>query len=300
MANRHLARSVALQTLFEWDFNGYDRKAAISALERNVSEFAPGVGDSSFATKLVEGVLEKQTDIDLIIGKAAPEWPLLKIATIDRNILRIGLFELLFTDRTEVPPKVAINESIELAKTFGGESSSKFVNGVLGTVYKELGEPDKDAPKRALKKEAIPYDKLPVIKLGGAVVFARDRQDIYMALVHDIFGHWTLSKGKIEESEDEEKATIREIKEELGLDISIRERLGVNEYPATDPEKGKIRKRVTYFLAESPFSNIKLGTSGGLDDGRWFKLQDILDLNFYSDILPIVTKAINILLGNKK
>ena len=221
MANRHLARSVALQTLFEWDFNGYDRKAAISALERNVSEFAPGVGDSSFATKLVEGVLEKQTDIDLIIGKAAPEWPLLKIATIDRNILRIGLFELLFTDRTEVPPKVAINESIELAKTFGGESSSKFVNGVLGTVYKELGEPDKDAPKRALKKEAIPYDKLPVIKLGGAVVFARDRQDIYMALVHDIFGHWTLSKGKIEESEDEEKATIREIKEELGVNSNV-------------------------------------------------------------------------------
>jgi N utilization substance protein B len=296
MANRHLARSVALQTLFEWDFNGYEKNAALAALDRNVVEFAPGVGDSTFSKKIVEGVLEKQTDIDLIIGKAAPEWPLPKIATIDRNILRIGLFELLFCDRTEVPPKVAINESIELAKTFGGESSSKFINGVLGTVYKELGEPDKDAPKRSPKKETIPYEKMPVVKLGGAVVFAAEKGDIYMALVHDIFGHWTLSKGKIEESEDEEKATIREIKEELGLDITIKERLGVNEYPASDPEKGKIRKRVTYFLAESPFTNIKLGTSGGLDDGRWFKLQDILDLNFYSDILPIVTKAINILL----
>ncbi|MBI2474180.1 MAG: transcription antitermination factor NusB [Candidatus Taylorbacteria bacterium] len=300
MANRHLARSVALQTLFEWDFNSYNKAAALAALDRNVVEFAPGVGDSTFSKKIVEGVLEKQTDIDLIIGKAAPEWPLPKIATIDRNILRIGLFELLFCDRAEVPPKVAINESIELAKTFGGESSSKFVNGVLGTVYKELGEPDKDAPKRVPKKDAIPYDKLPVVKLGGAVVFAKDKSEIYMALVHDIFGHWTLSKGKIEESEDEEKATVREIKEELGLDIAIKERLGVNEYPASDPEKGKIRKRVTYFLAESPFSNIKLGTSGGLDDGRWFKLQDILDLNFYSDILPIVTKAINLLLSNKK
>ena len=204
------------------------------------------------------------------------------------------------------PSLSAINEAIELAKTYGGDASGRFVNGVLGSVYRELGEPGKaDAPKRKKRPADVPYEKMPIQKLGGAVVYAKAEGDTYIALVHDIFGHWTLSKGKIGDtpdiaSESVETGTVREIKEELGLDISIRERLGVNEYPATDPEKGKIRKRVTYFLAESPFSNIKLGTSGGLDDGRWFKLQDILDLNFYSDILPIVTKAINILLGNKK
>jgi len=299
MANRHLARSVVLQTLFEWDFSGLSKKAAIEALSRNIEEFAPGIGDPAFTGKLLQGVLEKQQDIDLIIGKAAPEWPLAKIAVLDRNILRLGLFELLFSDRREVPPKVAINESIELAKTFGGENSSKFINGVLGTVYKELGEPDKEAPPRKIKKDDVPYEKLPVQKLGGAVVYAREKDDIYLALVHDIFGHWTLSKGKIEENEDEEQGTIREIQEELGLQIKIKERLGVNEYPANDPKLGKIRKRVTYFLGEAKFTNIKLGTSGGLDDGKWFKMADILDLNFYSDILPIVTKAINILLSKK-
>ncbi len=299
MANRHLARSVVVQTLFEWDFNQFPKKEATIILSRNIKEFAPGIGDEGFSSRLLNGILDKKEDIDLIIGKAAPEWPIEKIAVLDRNILRLGLFELLFSNRKEVPPKVAINEAIELAKTFGGENSGKFVNGVLGSVYKELGEPEKDAPKRE-KREEVPYDQLPLQKLGGAVVYAFEGKNIYLALVHDIFGHWTLSKGKIEGDEDVEKGTVREIKEELGLDINLKEKLGENEYPAKDPEKGKIRKHVTYFLAESPFSAIKLGPSGGLDDGKWFKLQDILELNFYSDILPIVTKAINILLGKNK
>jgi N utilization substance protein B len=272
---------------------------AFDILNRDIAEFAAGMEDGDFLRKLLTGILERQKDLDDIITKAAPEWPIEKISLIDRNVLRVGLFELLFADRTEVPAKVAINEAIELAKTFGGESSGKFVNGVLGSVYKELGEPGKEAPKRKPKKSEAPYESLPVQKLGGAVVYSRDGNEIYLALVHDIFGHWTLSKGKIEESEDERAGTIREIKEELGLDLTIKERLGVNEYPAKDPERGKIRKRVTYFLGEAPYSNIKLGTSGGLDDGRWFKLADIINLNFYSDILPIVTKAINILLGKK-
>jgi hypothetical protein len=244
------------------------------------------------------GVAKNLEKIDEIIVKNAPEWPMEQISLVDRNVLRVGLFELLFKDRSEVPPKVAINEAIELAKSFGGENSGKFVNGVLGSVYKELGEPDKEAPSRKSKKEEVSYENLPVQKLVGAVVYAKDKEDVYLALVHDIFGHWTLSKGKIAEDVKETDGVVSKIKEEMNLDISVKEKLGDNEYPANDPEKGKIRKRVTYFLAESSFSNIKLGSSGGLDDARWFKLQDILDLNFYGDILPIVTKAINILLGN--
>jgi N utilization substance protein B len=301
MANRHLARSVVVQTLFEWDFMNRQNGEVRESLKRNIEEFAPGIKEIDFCDKLLNGVLEKQKDLDLIIQKAAPEWPIEKIGNVDRNVLRVGLFELLFKDKAEVPPKVAINEAIELAKSFGGENSGKFVNGVLGSVYKELGEPEKDAPSRRKKDNGVTnYADLPVQKLVGAVVYAKEAGNVYLALVHDIFGHWTLSKGKIAEDVKEEDGVIMKIKEELGLDIKPLEKLGENEYPASDPEKGKIRKRVTYFLAESDFGNIKLGTSGGLDDARWFKMQDILDLNFYGDILPIVTKAINILLDNSK
>jgi 8-oxo-dGTP pyrophosphatase MutT (NUDIX family) len=185
-----------------------------------------------------------------------------------------------------VPPKVAINEAIELAKEYGAESSSKFVNGVLGNVYKELGEPR--------KQEGSMHKTTPTLveDLAGAVVYARDGEDIYLALVHDIFGRWTLSKGKIESGETPEECAIREVKEEMDLDIIIRDYIGKNEYIANDPEEGRKSKKVQYFLAESQFTDIKLGVSNGLDDARWFKLQDVVNLNIYQDILHIVTTAV--------
>ncbi len=147
MANRHLSRSIAMQSLFEWDFNKADKSAIDVIVRKNIEEFAPGLEDSTFVEQLVSGVLKNQKAIDSIIEKAAPEWPLEQIAIIDRNVLRIGLYELLFADRSEVPPKVAINEAIELAKTFGGETSGKFVNGVLGTIYKSLIEKQEKSDK---------------------------------------------------------------------------------------------------------------------------------------------------------
>src|SRR3989344_1321528 len=144
MANRHLSRSIVLQTLFELDFNKSKDIDLRAAVDRNIKEFALGLEDDKFVYALTEMVLKKQAVVDEIIEKAAPDWPLDKISVVDRNILRLGLTELLFGDRKEVPPKVAINEAIELAKTFGGENSGKFVNGVLGAVYKELGEPGKE------------------------------------------------------------------------------------------------------------------------------------------------------------
>ncbi len=310
MANRHLSRSIVMQTLFEWDFaNVLEKKQdehIDESLLRNAEEFAPGVSDVPFMKMLVKGILEKRQTLDDIIVKAAPDWPIDRISVIDRNILRIGLFELIFADKKEVPAKVAINEAIELAKSFGGENSGKFVNGVLGAVYKEMGEPGKEEVSKNKKKKngklaEVPYEKMPIQRLGGAVVYAREGDQVYLALVHDIFGHWTLSKGKIGDNpeianETASEGTIREIKEEIGLDIVIKEELYLNEYIANDPEKGKIRKQVQYFLAESKFDEVKLEKSGGLDDARWFKLADILTLNFYDDVLPIVTKAINILL----
>lgn len=133
-----------MQSLFEWDFHGKTSDNLTQIVHHNVEEFAPGMDDPSFVYTLVEGVKEHLPEIDRIIAETASEWPLDSITTVDRNILRLGVFELKFGNAPDVPPKVAINESIELAKTFGGASSGKFVNGILGAIYKTMGEPRKE------------------------------------------------------------------------------------------------------------------------------------------------------------
>jgi N utilization substance protein B len=296
MANRHLSRSIVLQSLFEWDLNELEKKAVHEVLGRNVAELAPNNTDLPFMEKLLDGVMSKRPEIDLVIEKAAPEWPIDRISPVDRNILRLGLYELLFGARKEVPAKVAINEAIELAKQFGGDNSSRFVNGVLGAVYKEIGEPGKEEQGRKRKRE-VPFEEMPIERLSGAVVYAEHEGQIYLALVHDIFGHWTLSKSKVREDESVENGATRALREEIGLEIKIESELGQNEYIATQPEVGKVRKQVHYFLAKAPYQDIELLKKGGLDDTKWFKVASILDLNFYEDILPIVTKAITVLVG---
>jgi N utilization substance protein B len=150
MATRQLGRSIILQSLYEWDF--YNKKEdLIAVVERNMKEFAPGFDEPEFVWKIVKGVVENLDHIDKVIERAAPEWPLPQIAVIDRNALRVGLYELLYADKNEVPPKVAINEAIELAKNYGGPNSGKFINGVLGTVFKEIApeEAARHAEERA-------------------------------------------------------------------------------------------------------------------------------------------------------
>ena len=138
MATRHLCRSIALQSLYEWDFRKKKESELTEIVKHNIEEFGPGLDDSGFVFELLKGVMKERKKIDKIIVKSAPEWPLEQITVVDRNVLRIGIYELLYADTEEVPPKVAINEAIELAKTFGGDSSGKFINGVLGTVYRGL------------------------------------------------------------------------------------------------------------------------------------------------------------------
>ncbi len=150
-----------MQSLYEWDFSGRDEAKLETIVNRNIHEFAPGLDDAAFVWDLVKNTLKHQGTIDKIIEKTAPEWPIEQITIIDRNILRLGIAELLYGNRAEVPPKVAINEAIELAKTFGGDSSGKFVNGVLGTIYREIGEPDKDAPRRGEKRSAVSENPKP-------------------------------------------------------------------------------------------------------------------------------------------
>lgn len=301
MANRHIARSVVLQVLFERDASDQpmSEETMLERIALYASEFGARDNDTSFMQSLVRTVVAKQKEIDAVIAKAAPEWPLEKIAAIDRNILRIGLAELLYADRVQVPAKVAINEAIELAKAFGGSSSSRFVNGVLGAVYVELGEPGKQDGGERKKRVTVDPSKMPVEKLVGAVVYARSDDGVYLALVHDIFGHWTLSKGRLQQDEKHEDGVKRKVQEEIGLSVSVEDTLGENEYIANDKDasnpQGKKRRHATYFLARAAFDDLQLKREGGLDDAQWFPLASVGDLNFYDDILPVVTKAINIL-----
>ncbi len=301
MANRHLSRSIVLQTLFEWDFKQYPTEGTASMLERNEGEFAPGNEDIAFMKKILGFVIDKREIIDQIIAKAAPEWPVEKINAVDRNILRMGLGELLFGDHNEVPPKVAINEAIELAKTFGGDSSSRFINGVLGAVYKEIGEPGKDQKsKRQKKNEDVDITTLPIEQKAGALIYSRSGEELYFALVHDIFGYWTRSKGSVEEGETAEQAAVREVKEETNLDIKIVDKIGESEYIANHPTQGKIRKHVVFFLGESAYVPVTLeNDSGGLDDVRWFTVAEVAGLKMYDDVTGYMATAISKLTGNQ-
>ena len=119
---------------------------------------------------------------------------------------------------------------------------------------------------------------------------------VISTFVHDVFGYWTLSKGGIEEGENEEEGAIREIKEEMGVDIKIKELLGRSEYVATHPENGKIRKQVVFFLGETDYQDLVLEKdNGGLNDAKWFPIEEVANLKMYDNMVPLLTKAVEIL-----
>ncbi len=276
MSNRHLSRSIALQTLFEFDVRDnltLTDETLSQRLSANVEEFAPGLKDEAFARNIVQGVISKKELLDELIGKAAPDWPLEKIPNVDRNILRIGLFELLFQDHSEVPPKVAIDESIELGKSYGGEATARFVNGVLGRVYKEMGEPGKGEISKKAKKKQIDMTNLQTQNLVGAVVCAFEDGKLHIALVHDIFGHWTLPKGRTEEGEELESAVMRKVQDEIGLSVQVQGKIGENEYISSHPELKKVRKHVHHFLVKTAFTPLTFVAQKGLDDAKWFEVK---------------------------
>src|SRR5581483_10421288 len=153
-ANRHLGRIVALQTLYEEDFRKEVEDPSVNLdeiLERNIGRYDETIEDKTFIGELVRGIKARQQELDDIIRPVAPEWPIEQIARMDRIILRIGAYELLFEEG--VPPKVAINEAVELAKAFGGDNSSKFINGVLGTILRNQEETSKTKPTSKTSKK---------------------------------------------------------------------------------------------------------------------------------------------------
>jgi len=137
MSNRHIARSIAMQALYEWDFRNKPTAVLPAIVEHDLEEFGTGLKDKEFSKEIVDGVIINLEEIDKTISHYAPAWPIEQITVIDRSILRIGIYELKFC-KDNIPPKVAINEAIELAKEFGNPTSPKFINGVLGTILKSI------------------------------------------------------------------------------------------------------------------------------------------------------------------
>ncbi len=155
-SNRHLGRILALQSLYEFDFRTDcgDKNVVLSeVLERNIARYDETVDDQKFIKSLVLGVAPLGVLLDDVLQPIAPEWPIAQIARMDRLILRMSLYELLSNDN--VPPKVVINEAVELSKSFGSENSSKFINGVLGTVLRKLEEKTLELPDELQLKKKV-------------------------------------------------------------------------------------------------------------------------------------------------
>lgn len=161
-----------MQSLYQWDFNGKQNERIPDIVESNLQEFAPDFDDKGFAVALIDSIVAKAADIDKLIAAFAPDWPIEQITNVDRNILRIGVYELKFSEA--IPSKVAINEAIELAKTFGGESSGRFVNGVLGAIYKDMVA--KNEIKEIDKIEHPPKNAAPPVE--GAVPSAEPEKPV--------------------------------------------------------------------------------------------------------------------------
>lgn len=284
MSNRHLARTIALQTLFEWDFHHRSKKL-FDLLELNRQNFAPDFEDQGFTEHLVKGVTRHLPEIDEIIQKFAPDWPIDQITIIDRNILRLGVFELKYDK--EMPPRVAINEAIELAKAFGGDSSYKFVNGVLGAIYKALG-PEIDTPSTPTSE--------PKEYSAGGVVYRKDSTGYKFALIKDAIDKWTFPKGKIGDTIPDENITDaikREIKEEIGIsDVQFRDELGSIDLTVNPPNQPSYPKRVFYYLIETNDENLVPENTVTVKDAQWFSAEEALAHLDYEKAKEIFEKAL--------
>jgi len=299
MSTRHIARTLALQTLFELDVReelSSPSEVVDSIIIRNTAEFGEGIKDTTFTRTIVMNALSRRITIDDIITRAAPDWPLEKIGIVDRNVLRIGLTELLFGDRSQVPPKVAIDEAIELAKSYAGDTSGKFVNGVLGAIYKEMGEPEKTQTTKT-KKEHLESTKREL--LAGAVVYTTLDGRLLVALVHDVFGYWTLPKGHINDATTTQEEVVRELKKEIGVEATVIAHIGENEYIANKPDQGKVVKHVSYYAAKAEWAPLTLEKKGGLDEARWFPVSEVPTLRIYDDIRPLIQKAQEVITDSK-
>lgn len=287
MSNRHLARTVALQTLFQWDFMGQQSQVE-ELVKTNWQEFGPDYDDGGFALNLVKQVHNRLKDIDQLIVKYAPEWPLEQITNVDRNVLRLGIYELKMD--AKIPPKVAINEAIELAKSFGGDSSGKFVNGVLGSIYRDMVEHGEKTQVMEEKAGA------PETSAGG-VVYRQDEDGQYLlAVIKDATGRWTFAKGHMEEDEDLPTAAKREVAEELGIShLTVGPRVGDIQVTVNEPGRPPRPKTVHYFLMQTTDLELHPQQTSELQGAAWFNVPDAWQNLGYDNARQIMRKALQLL-----
>ncbi|MFA4872776.1 MAG: transcription antitermination factor NusB [Patescibacteria group bacterium] len=294
MSNRHLARTIALQSLYQWDFN-HQREDMHTIVAQNLKDFAPSFDDDGFTVTLVNGILSRRGEIDPLITQYAPEWPLDQIPPIDRNILRIGIYELR---TSEVPPKVAINESIELAKTFGGESSSKFVNGVLGNIYKDMETRGERVSTPSIRETQAPESSAsasPAQEVSaGGVVFRKDVHGAcQFALIQDAIYRWTFPKGHVEAGESLEQTACAEVGEEIGIKkVRVVCPLGKIHITVNTPGKPPVPKVVHYFLMEALEDTLHIVPDNEIKGGDWVPQNEVLLLLGYENAKEIFRHAL--------
>jgi N utilization substance protein B len=291
MSNRHLARTLALQSLFEWDFHGMPKEEVDKILKYNFKEFAPDFDDQGFAKNLLNGTIENLVKIDELIVLYAPEWPLDQITGVDRNVLRLGIYELKFSPN--IPPKVAINESIELAKSFGGDASGKFINGVLGSIYKEMQQ---KGEKQGMDQPVLGERQF---SAGGIVWRRFSDNDIKVALILDGHNRWTFSKGRIKPNEDPVTAVQREIGEELGLkNLIIGQKIGELELVVREPNVQPYPKTVYIYLIEAKDGDISPAQNvGEMKDAKWYDYDEVDGVLGYDQAKELWQKAKNIIIN---
>lgn len=268
---RHQSRMVVLQTLYEWDFD--EERNIEEILERNIVQSGFKV-DEEFCQKIIKGIVPKIKEIDDLIKKTAPEWPLEQIATIDRCILRMGIFELIFDN--EVPPKAAINEAVELGKEFGGENTGKFVNGVLGTIYRNSDR----------------YESEDITISAGGIIYRMDGNTPLFLAVKNVYDKWTFPKGKVEEGETWQEAAVREIREETGIEEA--EILGeVGEIKFTDKSGDEpLKKNVHFYLVKTNQTQTKVSEGTHIKEIKWMTEEEIKKSLDYPNLIDLIDKAI--------
>ena len=280
-SKRNITRETILQTLFEDEFHHKEPNSdnLIKIFDRINKELKDLEADKEYAQKILKGIASKRGELDKIIESVATNWPIDRILIVDRNILRIGLFEILFASDLSTPPKVAINEAIEVAKKFGGAQSYKFINGVLGKIYEQVAEGKES-------KEVVPAKK---IKFSvGALVYTKKDDVFCFAFVKDVLGKWTLPKKKIEKTDDSSVVVRECVQEELGLsNTSVISELNNISFISHPPE-GPIRKDVKYFLLYSEEGNLVLGDAEGLLEAKWVEFDKVDDLKKYKDLNSVI------------
>lgn len=302
MLTRHKSREIVLQTLFNLDFrfgvNNMNEEKALEIYE-NIGKTLYGFSkedNDNFSKKLLVEILKNKESIDKIIIKTTPDWGLEKTGILDRNILRLGLCEMLFSG-LGVPPRVVINESIELAKTFGQKKSYKFVSGVLGTIYETANLEERNKKLDSKTKKVVKKKKV------GALPYYLKGEDIMILMAHNIFNKWTLPKGSFDNSLKSIEGNLEMImKEKLNAEGIVEERLGENKYRAGENKKEIISKSISYYLFNITNPNeVKLNKERkGLNNLKWISLKKFKEIDKYDDLEKVFEKGIKLILEKKK